>query len=187
MPHIALNVAFGAAAYAALRARLGDGLARPRPMFTMEPLFAIGVFPRTGDLLADPRMVDQVWRVQQRTMAVAEGGDATMSLLLDEARQARLTCDPQAPRVELTPDAQAALVAEYAGREQPSACGLLLSSLSAARDLAAGDVVQERAISRHMFLIEERLFLWTAANEVHVRYLLDLGLKAQERRQLQEQ
>ena len=187
MPHIALNVAFGATSYAALRERLGAGLMRPRPMFTMEPLFAIGVFPRSGDLVADPRMEERVWRVQQRSMTVGEGGDATMSLLLGEAPHARLACDPQAPRVELTRDAQAALVAEYAGREQPSACGLLLSSLSAARDLAAGDVVQERAVSRHMFLIEERLFLWTATAQVHVRYLLDIGMKPREREQLQGQ
>ncbi|HKB54877.1 MAG TPA: hypothetical protein VKD22_12850 [Ramlibacter sp.] len=187
MPHIALNVTFGAAAYAALRARLGPALARPRAMFTIEPLMATGVFPRTGDLVADLRMIDQVWRVQQRSMLVAEGGDATLSLLLAGAPQARLACDDDAPRVELTAAAQAALVAEYAGREQPSACGLLLSSLSAARDLGVGDVVQERAVSRHMFLIEERLFLWTAANQVRVRYLLDLGMKPEERQQLQAQ
>jgi hypothetical protein len=37
-----------------------------------------------------------------------------------------------------------------------------------------------------MFLIEERLFLWTESNEVRVRYLLDAGMKAGELRQLSQ-
>jgi hypothetical protein len=32
-----------------------------------------------------------------------------------------------------------------------------------------------------MFVIEERLFLWSQSNEVHVRYLLDVGMKAEAR------
>ena len=53
-----------------------------------------------------------------------------------------------------------------------------MAALSALPDLRAGDVVQDTGISRHMFFIEERLFLWTPSNEVHMRYLLDVGMKA---------
>jgi hypothetical protein len=59
-------------------------------------------------------------------------------------------------------------------------------ALSATPDLKAGDVVQDMSFSRHMFLIEERLFLWTPSNEVHVRYLLDAGMKAGELKRLRE-
>ena len=183
MPYIRVDVAFTAAAAAALRAGLGSGWNRPRPMFTLEPLQASGKLPCAGDLIADLRLAARVWRVEQRSLLVDHEGNATISLLVSEAATARLTCDPEAERVQLTEDAQAALFAEHVGHEQASECRLLMGALSATPDLKAGDVVRDTSFSRHLFVIGERLFLWTPDNEVRVRYLLDLGMQAAELKQ----
>ena len=186
MPYIRVDVAFTAEAAAALRSELGAGAAQPRTMFTLEPLQRIGKLPCVGDLIADLRLLDRVWRVEQRSLLVDQNADATISLLVGKAPEAKLTCDLQAERVQLTDHAQAALFAEYVGREQPSECRLLMVALSATPDLRAGDVVQDTSFSRHTFFIDERLFLWTASNEVHVRYLLDVGMKVGELQQLRQ-
>jgi len=186
MPYIRVTVAFTAGAAAALRAELGPQWDRPRPMFTIEPLLPTGKLPCAGDLVADLRLAPRVWRVEQRSLLADPQANATIALLLGEAPDARLTCDTEAERVQLTDHAQAALFAEKVGHEQPSECRLLMVALSATPDLRAGDVVQDKSFSRHMFFIEERLFLWTAANEVRVRYLVDVGMKAGELRQLQQ-
>ncbi len=184
MPYIRMDVAFTAGAGAALRAGLGAGWDRPRPMFTLEPLQ--DKLPCTGDLVADLRLTDRVWRVEQRSVRADQHANATISLLLGEAGDARLGCDVQDERVQLTDNARAALFAEYVGREQPSECRVVMVALSATPDLRAGDIVQDTSFSRHMFFIDERLFLWTPSNEVHVRYLLDLGMKAGELQQLRQ-
>ena len=186
MPYLRVAVAFTAAAAAALRAQLGPGWDRPRTMFTLEPLQATGKLPCAGDLVADLRLTDRIWRVEQRLLLVDQQANATVSLLVDEAPAARLTAELEAERVQLTADASAALFAEYVGREQPSECRLLMAALSATPDLRAGDVVRDTSFSRHMFFIEERLFLWTPANEVHVRYLVDVGMKAGDWEQLRQ-
>jgi len=186
MPYIQVDVAFTAAAAAALRAELGAEWKRPRRMFTLEPLQSIGKLPCAGDLIADLRLTDRVWRVEQRLLLADQNANATISLLVSAAPKARLTCDIHGERVQLTDDAQAALFAEYVGREQPSECRLLMAALSANPDLRVGDVVQDTGFSRHMFLIEERLFLWSQSNEVHVRYLLDVGMKAEARQQFRQ-
>ena len=186
MPYLRGAVAFTAAAAAALRARLGAGWDRPRTMFTLEPLQAEGKLPCAGDLVADLRLTDRVWRVEQRLLLLDQHANATISLLLDEAPAARLAAALEAERVQLTEDARAALLAEYAGREQPSECRLLMAALSASPDLRAGDVVRDTSFSRHMFFIEERLFLWTPGNEVRVRYLVDVGMKAGDWEQLRQ-
>ena len=178
MPYIRVDVAFTAAAAAALRAELGADWDRPRLIFTLEPLHASGKLPCVGDLIADLRLMDRVWRVEQRSLLADEHANATISLLVSEASKARLTCDIEDERIQLTDDARAALFAEHVGREQPAECRLLMAALSALPDLRAGDVVQDTGFSRHMFFIEERLFLWTPSNEVHMRYLLDVGMKA---------
>ena len=178
MPYIRVDVAFTAGAAAALRTVLGADWNKPRRMFTLEPLQPTGKLPGPGDLIADLRLADRVWRVEQRSLLVDPDANATISLLVGEASGARLTCDLEAERVQLTGNAQTALLAEYGGREQTSECRALMVALSAAPDLRAGDVVQDTSFSRHMFLIEERLFLWTVSNQVHVRYLLDVGAKA---------
>jgi hypothetical protein len=186
MPYIRIDVAFTAGAAETLRAQLGAGWDRPRPMFTLEPLHPTGKLPSEGDLVADLRLTDRVWRVEQRSLLVDQNANATISLLVGEAPDSRLTCDTQGERVQLTDSAQAALFAEYVGRQEPSECRLLMVALSATPDLRAGDIVQDTGYSRHMFFIEERLFLWTPSNEVHVRYLLDVGMKAGELRQLRQ-
>lgn len=180
MPTLRINVAFTAAAAAVLRAELGADLDRPRLMFNLEPLHSTGKLPGPGDLIADLRLSERVWRVEQRSLLADNDGNATISLLAGLAPQAQLTCDPQAERVQLTDHAQAALFAEHVGRqEQPSECRLVMVALSAAPDLHAGDVVRDASFSRHMFFIEERLFVWTASNQVQVRYLLDVGIKSE--------
>jgi hypothetical protein len=186
MPYIRMDVAFTAAAAAALRAELGAGWDRPRSMFTLEPLHPTGKLPCAGDLIADRRLVDRVWRVEQRSLLVDQNANATISLLVGEAAEPGLTCDIDGERVQLTDNARAALFSEYVERQEPSECRLLMVALSATPDLKAGDVVQDMSFSRHMFLIEERLFLWTPSNEVHVRYLLDAGMKAGELKRLRE-
>lgn len=186
MPSMRLAVAFTPAAAAALRERLGPQAREPRVMFTLDPLHASGKWPAPGDLVADLRLADRVWRVEQRSVLVDAQANATISLLLGEAAGARLSCAPDAERVQLTPQAQAAVFAEYVGREQPSECRVLMAALSAAPDLRAGDVVQDTSFSRHLFFVEERLFLWTAANQVVVRYLLDVGMKPGELEQWRE-
>jgi hypothetical protein len=186
MPYIRMDVAFTAATAAALRAELGADWDRPRLMFTLEPLQRTDKLPCAGDLIADVRLIDRVWRVEQRSLLVDQNANATISLLVSEAPQAKLACDIRDERVQLTDNAQAALFAEYVGREQPSECRLVMVALSATPDLRAGDVVQDTSFSRHMFFIEERLFLWTQSNEVHVRYLLDVGMKAEELKQLRQ-
>lgn len=180
MPYVRVDVAFTAAAAAALRAELGPAGDRPRLMFTLEPLHATGKLPGAGDLIADLRLAPRVWRVEQRTVLVDKEANATISLLAAEAPDARLGCDADGERVQLTADAQAAVFAEYVGREQPSECRVLMAALSASPDLRAGDVVQDKGFSRHLFFIDERLFLWTPSNQVQVRYLLDVGMKRQE-------
>ncbi len=184
MPYIRMDVAFTAAAAAALRAELGAGWDKPRPMFTLEPLQH--KLPCTGDLVADLRLADRAWRVEQRAVRVDQHANATISLLLGLAPDAGLGCDVQDERVQLTDNARAALFAEYVGREQPSECRVVMVALSATPDLRAGDIVQDTSFSRHMFFIDERLFLWTPSNEVHVRYLLDVGMKAGELQQLRQ-
>ena len=186
MPYIRVDVAFTVEAAAVLRAELGAGWDKPRTMFTLEPLQRSGKLPCVGDLIADLRLVDRVWRVEQRSLLVDQDANATISLLVGEARNAKLTCDLQAERVQLTDHAQAALFAEYVGRQQPSECLLLMVALSATPDLRAGDVVRDASFSRHAFFIDERLFLWTESNEVLLRYLLDVGMKAGELRQLRQ-
>jgi hypothetical protein len=186
MPHIRVDVAFTAAAAAALRAELGAEWDRPRLMFNLEPLHRTGKLPCAGDLIADLRLVDRVWRVEQRSLLVDQNANATISLLVGEAAKAKLTSDIQGERVQLTDNARAALFAEYVERQEPSECRLLMVALSATPDLRAGDVVRDTSYSRHMFLIEERLFLWTQSNEVQVRYLLDAGMKAGELKQLRQ-
>ncbi len=186
MPYLRVTVAFTAGAAAALRAQLGAGWDRPRTMFTLEPLQATGKLPCAGDLVADLRLADRAWRVEQRLLLVDQHANATISLLVDEAPGARLAPAPEAERVQLTKDARAALFSEYVGREQPSECRVLMAALSASPDLRAGDVVRDASFSRHMFFIEERLFLWSAANEVQVRYLLDVGMKPGEWEQLRQ-
>ena len=186
MPYIRVNVAFTADAAAALRSELGAGWDQPRPMFTLEPLQHTGKLPGAGDLVADLRLTDRIWRVEQRSVRADKHADATISLLLGEAPDARLGCGVQDERVQLTDNARAALFAEYVGREQPSECRVVMVALSATPDLRAGDVVQDTSFSRHLFFIDERLFLWTPSNEVHVRYLLDVGMKAGELQQLRE-
>jgi hypothetical protein len=186
MPYMQVDVAFTAEAAAALRAELGPDWTRPRRMFTLEPLHTIGKLPCAGDLIADLRLSDRVWRVEQRSLRVDQNANATISLLVSEAPNTKITCDIDAERVQLTDSAQAAVFAEHVGREQPSECRLLMAALSAAPDLRAGDVVQDTSFSRHMFFVEERLFLWTEANEVHVRYLLDVGMQAGELEQLRQ-
>lgn len=186
MPYIRVDVAFTGGAAAALRAELGAGWAKPRQMFTLEPLLPTGKLPCAGDLVADLRLAPRVWRVEQRSLLVDPQANATIALLVGQAPDARLTCDADAERVQLTDPARAALYAENVGHDQPSECRLLMVALSATPDLRAGDVVQDRSFSRHMFLVEERLFLWTASNEVKVRYLLDAGMKAGELRELQQ-
>lgn len=186
MPFIRMDVAFTAGAAAALRAELGADWNRPRLMFTLEPLQSIGKLPCAGDLIADPRLADRVWRVEQRSHLIDQAANATISLLVGEAPDARLTCDRDGERVQLTDNGQAALFAEYVGREQPSECRLLMVALSATPDLRAGDVVQDTSFSRHMFFVEERLFLWTQSTEVQVRYLLDVGMKSGEWNQLRQ-
>lgn len=176
MPSVRIAVTFTASAAAALRAQLGAAGTRPRAMFTLEPLHASGKLPGVGDLVADLRLAPRVWRVEQRTVSVAPNADATIALLVGEAADARLTCDPQAERVQLTENARAAVFAEHVGREQPDECRVLMAALSAVPQLRAGDVVQDASYSRHPFFVEERLFLWTEANEVLVRYLLDVGV-----------
>lgn len=179
MPYIRMDVAFTATAAAALRAELGADRNKPRVMFTIEPLRPTGKLPCVGDLIADLRLSERVWRVEQRSLLIDRDANAAISLLAGDAPEAKLTTDRQAERVQLTDHAQAALFAEYVGREQPSSeCRLLMVALSATPDLRAGDVVQDTSFSRHMFFIEERLFLWTPSNEVHVRYLLDVGMKS---------
>jgi hypothetical protein len=184
MPYIRMDVAFTAAAAAALRAKLGAQWDKPRHVFTLEPLHAAGKLPCKGDLIADLRLTDRIWRVEQRSLLADEHANATISLLVSEAPKARLTCDIEAERIALTEGAQAALFAEHIGREQASECRVLMAALSALPDLRAGDVVQDTGFSRHLFFIEERLFLWTASNEVHMRYLLDVGMKAGDLMQL---
>lgn len=186
MPYVRMDVAFTAAAAAGLQAELGPGWGRPRPMFTLEPLHSSGKLPCAGDLIADLRLAPRVWRVQQRSLLVDSQANATVSLLVGEAADARLGCDVEAERVQLTEGAQAALFAEFVGREQPAECRLLMAALSATPDLRAGDIVHDASFSRHKFLVEERLFLWTPANEVHVRYLLDVGLGPGELQQLRQ-
>jgi hypothetical protein len=186
MPYIRVDVAFTADAAVALRAELGPGLDRPRLMFNLEPLHPTGKLPCAGDLIADLRLAARVWRVEQRSLLVDHEANATISLLVSEATQARLTCDIDAERVQLTDDARAALFAEYVGREQPSECRVLMAALSGVPDLRAGDVVQDASFSRHMFFVDERLFLWTPSNEVQVRYLLDVGMKRRDWQQLRE-
>jgi hypothetical protein len=182
MPSVRIAVTFSAAAAAALRRELGAAGTRPRAMFTLEPLHASGKLPEVGDLVADLRLAPRVWRVQQRSVLVEPGADAAISLLLDEAAGAQLTCDPLAERVQLTKNARAAVFAEHVGRQQPGECRVLMAALSAAPPLRAGDIVQDTSWSRHLFLVEERLFLWTPDNEVLVRYLLDVGVKPGELR-----
>ncbi|HXD42584.1 MAG TPA: hypothetical protein VN649_18605 [Ramlibacter sp.] len=184
MPYLRVDVAFTAEAAAALRAELGADWDKPRRIFTLEPLQAIRKLPSAGDLIADLRLAERVWRVEQRSLLVDQNANATISLLINEAPRAKLTCDVEAERVQLTDDAQAALFAEHVGREQPSECRLLMVALSASPDLKAGDVVRDASFSRHRFFIEERLFLWTQSNELHVRYLLDLGMRDGEWNQL---
>jgi hypothetical protein len=185
MPYMRVNVAFTAGAAASLRAELGLDWNKPRVMFTLEPLRTIAKLPCAGDLVADLRLTDRLWRVEQRSLQIDADANATLSLLVGEAPQARLTSDIDAERVQLTDNAQAALFAEHVGREQqPSECRLLMVALSAAPDLRAGDVVQDAGFSRHMFFIDERLFLWTEANEVLVRYLLDAGVKTADAQRL---
>lgn len=176
MPSIRMDVAFTAAAAATLRAELGPDARRPRHMFNLDPLHAAGKLPCAGDLIADLRLADRVWRVEQRSLLVDRDANAVLSLLAGEAPDARLGCALDAERVQLTDGAQAAVFAEYVGREQPSECRVLMAALNATPDLRAGDVVQDTGFSRHLFFIEERLFLWTASNEVLVRYLLDAGV-----------
>lgn len=183
MPYIRLDVAFTAPAAAALRAELGGDWDKPRLIFTLEPLHATGKLPCAGDLIADLRLTDRVWRVEQRSLLADEHANATISLLVSEAPKAKLTFDIQDERIQLTDNAQAALFAEHVGREQPSECRVLMAALSAVPDLRAGDVVQDAGFSRHMFFIEERLFLWTPSNEVLLRYLLDVGMKPGDRQQ----
>src|SRR5512140_463002 len=184
MPYIRLDVAFTAEAAAALRTELGADWDKPRLIFTLEPLHATGKLPCAGDLIADLRLTDRVWRVEQRSLLADEHANATISLLVGEAPKAKLTCDIEDERIQLTEAAQAALFAEYVDREQPSECRVLMAALSALPDLRAGDVVQDRGFSRHMFYIEERLFLWTPSNEIHMRYFLDVGMKAGDWKQL---
>jgi hypothetical protein len=181
-----MDVAFTAAAAAALRADLGADWRKPRLMFTLEPLHAAGKLPCAGDLVADLRLAPRVWRVEQRSLLVDAQANATISLLVSEAPDPKLACDLEGERVQLTEDARAALFAEYVGREQPSECRVLMAALSATPDLRAGDIVQDTSFSRHMFFVEERLFLWTPANEVHVRYLLDVGMRPGEWQQLRQ-
>jgi hypothetical protein len=183
MPSVSIAVTFTAAAADALRAQLGAGGARPRAMFTLEPLHASGKLPAAGDLVADLRLAPRVWRVEQRSVQVDTQADATISLLLGEAAGTRLTCELEGERVQLTENARAAVFAEHVGREQPGECRVLMAALSATPDLRAGDVVRDASYSRHLFFVEERLFLWTQANEVLVRYLLDVGLRPGELRQ----
>jgi hypothetical protein len=186
MPYIGVDVAFTSAAAEVLRTQLGTGWDRPRPMFTLEPLHHAGMLPCAGDLVADLRLIDRVWRVEQRSLVVDRNANATVSLLIGEAPDARLSCESEAERVQLTESAQAAVFAEYVGRQQPAECRLLMVALSASPDLRRGDVVQDASFSRHAFFIEERLFLWSTSNEVHVRYLLEVGMKAGEWKQLRE-
>jgi hypothetical protein len=178
MPYMRVNVAFTAGAAVALRAELGADWNKPRVMFTLEPLRTIAKLPGAGDLVADVRLSTRVWRVEQRSLQIDTQANATVSLLVGEAPQARLTSDVAAERVHLTDNAQAAVMAEHVGRDHPpSECRALMVALSATPDLRAGDVVQDAGFSRHLFLIDERLFLWTETNEVLVRYLLDVGAK----------
>lgn len=177
MPYLRLDVAFTSAAAASLRAELGAEWNKPRLIFTLDPL-GTGKLPCAGDLIADLRFTNRVWRVGQRSLLADPNANATISLLVSEAANAKLTCDLEAERIQLTDNAQAAVFAEHVGREQPSECRVLMAALSALPDLRAGDVVQDTGYSRHMFVIEERLFLWTRSNEVHMRYLLDVGMKA---------
>lgn len=182
MPALRIHVAFTPDAAASLRSQLGADWARPRALFTMEPLRSAGTLPGAGDLVADLRLADRIWRVEQRSVLVEDNADATISLLV-AAADARLTTAADAERVQLTDDAQAALFAEHVGHEQPSACRLLMVPGSAMPQLRAGDVVRDASVSRHLFLVEERLFLWDADNRLQVRYLLSLGLRARELRQ----
>jgi hypothetical protein len=180
MPYIQVDIAFTAEAAARLRDVLGDEWAKPRRMFTLEPLRLAGKLPGRGDLIADLRLADRIWRVEQRSLLIDEKANATIALLVGEAPNARLTCDLADERVQLTANASAAVSAEYLGREPPSECRVVMVALSATPDLRAGDVVQDTSYSRHLFVVEERLFLWTQSNEVEMRYLLDVGTKAGE-------
>jgi len=186
MPSIRIDVAFTAAAAATLRAELGADARRPLHVFNLDPLHATGKLPGAGDLIADLRLADRVWRVEQRSLLVDQNANAVIALLAGEAPQARLTCSREAERVQLTDGARAALFAEYVERAQPSECRVLMAALNATPDLRAGDVVRDTGFSHHMFFIEERLFLWTASNEVQVRYLLDVGIKGGELQQLRQ-
>lgn len=186
MPYVRMDVAFTAAAAAALRAELGADWQRPRLMFTLDPLHASGKMPCAGDLIADLRLAPGAWRVEQRSILVDADANATICLLVSAAPDPKLRCDIDGERVQLTEDAQGALFAEYVGREQPSECRVMLAALSAAPDLRCGDIVQDASFSRHLFFVEERLFLWTTANEVHVRYLLDVGMRPGEWQQLRQ-
>jgi hypothetical protein len=183
MPSVRIAVAFTAAAAAALRSDVGAASQRPRAMFTLEPLHGSGKLPGAGDLVAHLRLAPRVWRVEQRTVLVDAQANATIALLVGEAADARLACDLDAERVQLTANARAAVFAEHIGRAQPDECRVLMAALSATPDLRAGDVVQDASYSRHPFFVEERLFLWTPANEVLVRYLLDVGVKPGELQQ----
>ena len=146
MPYVRLDIAFTAAAAAALRAELGADWNKPRLIFTLDPLHATGKLPCAGDLIADLRLTRRVWRVEQRSLLADEHANATISLLVSEASKARLTCDIEDERIQLTDGAQAALLAEHVGREQPSECRVLMAALSADPDLRVGDVVQDTGL-----------------------------------------
>jgi len=180
MPSLRLHIAFTAAAAAVLRSELGADWDKPRLIFTLEPLHGTGKLPCVGDLIADRRLTDRVWRVEQRSLLADPNANATISLLVGEAANAKLRCDIAQERIQLTDNAQAALFAEHVGREQASECRLLMAALSAVPDLRTGDVVQDASFSRHLFFVEERLFLWTETNEVLMRYLLEVGMKARD-------
>jgi hypothetical protein len=76
MPYIRVDVGFTAPAAAALQAELGAERDRPRRIFTIEPLHRSGKLPCPGDLIADLRLIDRVWRVEQRSILLDQNANA---------------------------------------------------------------------------------------------------------------
>jgi hypothetical protein len=179
MRTINLEVRFDRDAYASLCADPGFEVGLPRRIFTIESLR--GVYPMAGDLVADLRLARRAWRVQQRCTSSARTGNETVLLLVGQVASTAFPLELGGTHVKLLPDAQIALAAEYAGRGAPPPAGLLLlQAVSGGSQVVVGDVVQDLRITRHSFVVQERLFLWGPSDQLEVHYYLDAGMNASE-------
>lgn len=181
MPYILIKVSYSPETAAKLHAELGVGWKSPRRLFDTEALHKSSrQLPVVGDLVSDSALPGgRIFRLEQRRALLDKDANVILSYRATEHPHAGISLQEPEP-VQLMADAKAALFSEFMGGQQPVPQSLLATPLRAIPNLRAGDVVQDPLVSRHMYLIHERIFFWTERGDVEVRYLLNFAMPEKE-------